>query len=202
MQSVNDKMLLGLREAARVLSVSERHFVGKNRAERPDTIGKTRSAPVLYSPAAATSVDRRSGQRAREGWRMSRFTPDELRRAIVALAIIEQRRRPARMGNSLATGRQLSRTNGSRWGNATPNQKVGGSLLAGRLANLLGEDRDGCEEVAAEVFAPQRHRAVYDAMIDYAAELTGHPSPRNSIAVPRPVQRPTVRIVADCGVIT
>ena len=130
---------------------------------------------------------------------MSRFTPEEMRRAIVALDTIESE---GDCDEWAIIVRQAgdSAPNGSRWGNATPNQRGGGSLLAARLANLLGEDRDQCEQAAAEVFAPQRHRAVFDALISYSEELTGRTSHRESAPAAKPIQRPAVRIVADRGV--
>jgi hypothetical protein len=121
----------------------------------------------------------------------TRFSPDELRRAIVALATIERDGDQDELDLILRQASD-SAPNGSRWGNATPNQRSGGGLLAGRLADLLGEDPDRCEQSAAEVFAPQRHRAIFDALVSYADELSGKPA--SAPAMPKLSQ---VRIVAD-----
>jgi hypothetical protein len=124
----------------------------------------------------------------------SRFTTDELRRAIVALDTIEGHGDRHEWALILRQAHE-SALSGDRWGNATGNQRISGGLLADRLASLLDEPRDRCEQVAAEVFAPQRHRAIYDALIGYADELTDHPSRRESPPAETHVQRPVVRIV-------
>jgi hypothetical protein len=126
----------------------------------------------------------------------NRFAADELRRAITALAVIEEHGNRDEWAYILRQA-QDSAPSVERWGNATGNQQIGGSLLAARLADLLGESRDRCELAAAEVFAPQRHRAVFDAIIFYAEELTGASSRRKPPATSAPIQRPAVRIVGD-----
>ncbi len=126
----------------------------------------------------------------------SRFTPDELRRAIIALGVIEERGDRDEWALILSEAHD-SAPNGSPWGNATGNQRLGGAMLANRLADLLGEQRDRCEQAAADVFTPQRHRAVFDAIISYAEELTGQPSRRDPATMSTPTERPAVRIVAD-----
>ena len=130
----------------------------------------------------------------------SRFTPDELRRAIVALDVIE---RHGDRDEWALLQRQAhdSAPNGNRWGNATPNQRIGGGLLADQLAGLLGESRDRCEQAAAEVLAPQRHRALYDLLLAYADELTGRSPHREPLPAKKPRQRPRVRIVAEEGTV-
>jgi hypothetical protein len=127
---------------------------------------------------------------------MNRFSPDELRRAVVALDVIEQRGDRDQWKIILRQARD-SAPNSSRWGNATPNQQIRGAMLAADLSSLLGADREQCEEAAAEVVAPQQHRAIYNALLSYAAELTRQSSSRNSSAATKPTQRPTVRIIAD-----
>ena len=124
-----------------------------------------------------------------------RFSSDELQWAIVALDRID------RDGNRDEWAYVLRQASDSapaagRWGNATPGQKISGQILAGKLANLLGVDPDRCDEVAAEMFAPQRHRVIFDALLGYAAEL-GQPSHRESRVTPKPTQRPSIRIVGD-----
>jgi hypothetical protein len=126
---------------------------------------------------------------------MNRFSPDELRRAITALDVIKDHGDPDEWALILREAVRFMQGCG-RWGNATPNQQIGGALLAGELSNLLDEDRDRCEQAAADVFAPQRHRAVYDAIVGYADELTGQRSPRNLNAA-KPAPRPAVRIVGE-----
>ena len=125
-----------------------------------------------------------------------RFTPEELRRAIVALDTIERLGDPDEWA-LLQQQAHDSAPNGDRWGNATANQRISGGLLADRLVNLLGESRGHCEQAAAEVFAPQRHRAVYDSLIAYADELTRRSPRREPSPAKSRGQRPTVRIVAD-----
>jgi hypothetical protein len=125
-----------------------------------------------------------------------RFTLDELRRAVVALDIINQHGDRDEWALLQRQARD-SAPNGNRWNNATPNQRINGGLLADQLADLLGEPRDYCEQAAAEVFAPQHHRAMYDVLVAYADELIGRSPRREPPPSRRLVQRPTVRIVGD-----
>ena len=121
----------------------------------------------------------------------NRFSFDELRQAIQALIVVEENGDPAEWAMILRQASDSAPSAG-RWGNATPGQKISGQLLADKLADLLGVDRDRCNQVAAEMFAPQKHRAVFDALLGYVAELTGQPSAK-------PTQRQAIRIVADKG---
>jgi hypothetical protein len=127
---------------------------------------------------------------------MNRFTPDELRRAILALDVIEERGDRDEWAYILRQAHD-SAPSADLWGNATGNQRIGGSLLADRLARLLGERRDDCEQAAAEVFAPQRCSAAYDALIRYADELTAGQSVPRAASAPAARRPSTIRIVAD-----
>jgi hypothetical protein len=116
---------------------------------------------------------------------MNNFSPEELRRAAVALDIIERLGDPDQWSTILCGASATSPTLG---------QSLRAGLLASELAKLLGEDRDRCEQAAAEAFAPSRHRAVFDALIGYADELAGTPATTTTTTR---APRPTVRIVAD-----
>jgi hypothetical protein len=121
-----------------------------------------------------------------------RFTPAELRQAVEALAVIERDGDPDQWALILGEAHRSAPAAG-RWGNATGNQHLGGMMLAHRVAELLGVPRDCCEQAAADLFAPQYHRAVFEALLSYAGELTGKGSrlPKSSKAVG------AVRIVPD-----
>jgi len=121
------------------------------------------------------------------------LTDQELRQAVFALIIIEERGFPDELAHLLREARD-STPSADPWGNATPSQKISGCWLGAKLAGLLGEPRESCEAAAAEVFAPQRQRAVYNAIVGYADELTGRRT-RNTSSSP-PTQRPKIRIVA------
>ena len=123
-----------------------------------------------------------------------RFTRDELRRAVIALNTVEGRGDSDTLAYILREAQSVI-PSASLWGNATPRQQIGGRWLAERLAKLLGEPVDRCEQAAADVFAGHRHRAVFDALISYAEELMGHTSRRESATTSTPIHRPAVRIV-------
>lgn len=124
------------------------------------------------------------------------LTDQELRQAVFALTIIEERGDPDELAYIL---RQVGEATPSAdpWGNATVNQEISGRRLAAKLAGLLGERRDRCEQVAAEVFAPQRRRAIFDALTGYADRLTGQTSRSTSSAAPKLTHRPTIRLIAN-----
>lgn len=126
---------------------------------------------------------------------MTEFTFDELRRAVKAMDVIEQRGDRDDWAYILKQAQNTVPSAGL-WGNASIGTRAAGEALARRVADLLGESRDRCEQAAAEVLAPQRGRVVYDALMGYAGELTGY-TRRESHTTPRPIQRPAVRIVAN-----
>jgi len=118
------------------------------------------------------------------------LTDQELRQAFLALSVIEDRGDPDELAYILRQARDAA-PSADRWGNATLNQEIGACQLAAKAAALLGEPRERCEAAAAEIFAPQRQRAVFDALIRYAGELT-----KTGTTVPKSY-RPTIRIIAD-----
>ncbi len=103
----------------------------------------------------------------------NRFSPEELRRAANALITVltEGDRDEWAYIRKEAVG-QYAAPSGDPWRYATSGQKLNGWAIADELSQLLGVDRKQCELAAAEVYAKQRHRAVYDALIAYTAELT------------------------------
>jgi hypothetical protein len=103
---------------------------------------------------------------------MSSLTLDELRRGISALAIIDRHGRDDDLALILRKATAATQS-AALWGNATAGQVIQGQSLARRLATLLGEPIERCEQAAADVFAPERHRAVLGALVAYADELTG-----------------------------
>ena len=126
------------------------------------------------------------------------LTDQELRQALFALSVIEAR------GDRDEWAAILRDVNAAapagQWGGAAPNQHIGGSLLAGQLAGLLGESRERCEAAAADVFGNSRQRAIFAALVRYAAELTGQSEivPYAPPAVAKaPAPRQKVRFVSD-----
>ncbi|MEN6407017.1 MAG: hypothetical protein ABFC77_11160 [Thermoguttaceae bacterium] len=126
---------------------------------------------------------------------MAKFTPDELRRAIEALAIIEQDGDPDEWAAILRQA-QDSAPASDPWDNVAIGVRPAAEGLTRRLTRLIDAAPDDCMDAALRVYARDRGCAVYDAMLAYAAELSGDtPHP---VAVPTtPVPRPAVRIVSD-----
>jgi hypothetical protein len=118
---------------------------------------------------------------------MSDFSPEDLRRAATALDIVE------RLGDPDQWSMVLQRANATT--GPTPGQSLHAGLLASRLATLLGESRDLCEQAAEYVFTPSRHQALFAALINYAAELSSKTTmpAATSLYTPRPI----IRIVGD-----
>lgn len=128
---------------------------------------------------------------------MSSFTPDELRGAIVALDTIERDGDSNELAYILREVRNAT-PSADPWGNAGIGAQLNADHLAGRLATMLDVPRVQCEQAARAVFSKDYCRAVFDALISYANELTGQTSRRTSSAAPSmPTHRPTIRIVAD-----
>jgi hypothetical protein len=126
------------------------------------------------------------------------LTDDELRRALLALDIIDRDGDPDELAHLLRAARDAT-PSVDPWGNSTASQEISGRRLAARLARLVGESRGRCDRAAAEVFAPQRQRAVFDALVSYADRLTGQTSRRTSSAA---APMPTIRIVSNQEVVT
>jgi hypothetical protein len=57
--------------------------------------------------------------------------------------------------------------------NSPIGSRIAAGLLADRLAKLLGVPLGDCEAAAAEVFGRSRRRAVFEAIVGYAAEIRG-----------------------------
>ena len=125
---------------------------------------------------------------------MSKFSPEELRRAAAALKVINERGDPDEWGDIQRKARAVAAA-GGWWNSATAGQRLTGQRLAADLAALLGESRELCEQAAAEVSVWLPHRAMFDAILGYAAELTGQPMQRTSSAAAKPTA--TVRLVAE-----
>lgn len=127
-----------------------------------------------------------------------RFSDAEIRQAIEALAIVQERGDPDTWAH-LRREATASTPSGEPWGNATPGDRIAAELLADHLAGLLSVPREECRHAAADVYGHARQRAIYDALIGYAAELIGD-APSYAPGA-RPVApaapRPALRIVAE-----
>jgi hypothetical protein len=135
------------------------------------------------------------------------LTDQELRQAVFALSIIEERGDPDEWAMIL---REKANTapSGERWGNTLSGLAIGCDMLAGRLSSLLGESKHRCQEAAEDVWGNSRQRAILTALVSYAIELFGpaRELTGESLFVPytgepeqtaKSPQRQTIRLVAD-----
>jgi len=118
------------------------------------------------------------------------LTDQELRQAVFALTIIEERGDPDEFDLILKEARDKTPAADDRW-NMTLGVRFQVEAMADRLAGLLGESRKRCEIAAVNTIGTGRQRAVFDALVSYADELTGQTTRRTSSAAP------TIRIVAN-----
>ena len=127
------------------------------------------------------------------------LTDAELRQAIEALVIVENRG-DAEDFQYLLNQATASTPSADPFGNASIGVSIQAGLLARRLSGLLGVPIVRCEQAAADVLAPQRELAVYNAILAYAAELAGggkSPKVENISAFADDAPTPAVRIVVD-----
>jgi hypothetical protein len=134
------------------------------------------------------------------------LTDQELRRALFALNIIDER------GDPDAIELILQEANASApatdpWDNMPIGVRIRAGDLARRLAGLLGEPVHRCEAAALDALGKSRQRARFDALVSYAIELIGPcrelsgEAPYRDDPPARPTTRapaaPSIRIVAD-----
>lgn len=126
---------------------------------------------------------------------MNRFSPDELRRAVEGLEIIERDGDGDEWAVRLREAMDSSPA-ADAWDNVPIGARIKGGILARRLAGLLDAPVEDCERAAAEVYGRDRRRAVYDAILSYAAALSGRSASASPAApAPTPMAAPvTVRI--------
>ena len=133
------------------------------------------------------------------------FTGEELRRGVEALALIQD------CGNSDELGFRINEArravpNGDPWCGVPCGTRAAALRAADHLANLTGAPREQCHQAAAAACGGGIARAVYAAIIEYAAELGGarsapKPTPRTAPRQTKPpAPRPSVRIVSDSDV--
>jgi hypothetical protein len=99
------------------------------------------------------------------------LSDSELRQAVRALTVIGEQ------GNSDEFAHVLHQANGKApaanpWANMTVGASLRAKAIAGQAAALLGVPQTACEAAALEVFGASRQRAVFNAILSYAAELT------------------------------
>jgi hypothetical protein len=99
------------------------------------------------------------------------LTDQELRQAVFAIGVIETLGDRREWECILRQARD-STPSGEPWGNDPYGARLRADVLARRLSELLGVPRARCERAAQAVWATSRQRAVYDALLAYAAELT------------------------------
>jgi len=100
---------------------------------------------------------------------MSKYTHEELRRAITALGSIE---RDGDRDEWAYIMRQAQDTAPAAdpWGNVSIGARISAQALARRLSSTIGAPVGDCEAAAADVYGRDRGRAIYDALVGYAAE--------------------------------
>ena len=100
------------------------------------------------------------------------LTDEELRRAVFAMSIIDERGDPDVLDLLLREAND-ARPAGEGWNNLT----LGLQLIIGqeayRLSTLLGVPVERCEEAGLDVLGPGRQRLRFNAIIKYAIELIG-----------------------------
>jgi hypothetical protein len=99
------------------------------------------------------------------------LTDPELQQAAFALSIIEERGNDDEFEYIVREHVQAERGNG-RWVPGSVRYEVGCKWFAENLARLLGESEARCLRAAKAVFGGDRQRAVFRAILSYAAELT------------------------------
>ncbi len=121
------------------------------------------------------------------------LTDTELRQAIFALTIIEERGDPDVFALVLREASDKAPA-----ANDYDNMTLGGRLhaqrLASQLASLVGEPYDRCHQAATDLLGTGRQQVTFKAIIDYASELIGTCAELKD--TPKPRRRPTVRLVA------
>jgi len=105
---------------------------------------------------------------------MNNFTRDELRRAVVALDAIERTGDPDEWAAILREARD-SAPSADPWQNVGIGTRTLANVMAKRLAGLLGVPITDCLTAAGDVYGMDRGRAVFEAMLAYADEVTGKP---------------------------
>ena len=99
------------------------------------------------------------------------LTDLELQQAAFALSIIEERGNDDEFEYIVSEHVQAERGNG-RWVPDSTRYIIGCEWFAEKLAGLLGEPKARCLRAAHAVFSGDRQRAVFHAILAYAAELT------------------------------
>ncbi len=97
------------------------------------------------------------------------FTDSEIRQAVVALSIIGERGNQDEFDYLLHEVRSKHPASGT--GGMTPGARLQAAALADKAARLLGEPVKRCEAAAVDVMGAGQQRAVFDAIVGYAAEL-------------------------------
>ena len=99
------------------------------------------------------------------------LTDLELQQAAFALSIIEERGNDDEFEYIVREHVQAERGNG-RWVPDSTRYIIGCQWFAEKLAGLIGEPKARCLRAAKAVFGGDRQRAVFHAILAYAAELT------------------------------
>ncbi len=129
------------------------------------------------------------------------LTDQELRQAVFALQIIEDRGDPDEFQEVLREA----------MADAPPRDELtlGDSLRAGQLSRLLNVDRDRCEAAVSDAWGSNRQRRRFVVIVKYAIELIGPcreltgqspfvPYAETPLATAPAARRPsTIRIVGD-----
>lgn len=119
---------------------------------------------------------------------MEYFTATELCQAVAALAVIEERGDEDEFRYILKQRTEAEHGNG-RWVRDSIRYNLGCDALADELAGLLGEPKERCLRAAEAVFGGDKRRAVFEAIVDYASELTGEPTQPGPTYSPEPSNR-------------
>ena len=126
---------------------------------------------------------------------IDRFTSAELQQAILALNTIDRDGDPDQWAYVLREAQDAAPAI-DPWQNVSIGTRPAAEAIARRLSAILGVSVESCFQAAQNVFARDRGRVIFDALLGYAAEL-GQPSHRESRVTPKPTQRPSIRIVGD-----
>ncbi len=119
---------------------------------------------------------------------MEYFTSAELCQAAAALAIIEEKGDEDEFRYILKQRTEAAQGNG-RWVPGSIRYNLGCDAFADELARLLGESKERCLRAVEAVFGGDKRRAVFDAIVDYASELTGEPTQPGPTYSPEPSNR-------------
>ena len=98
------------------------------------------------------------------------LTNAELRQAVFALDIIEQRGDSDVFQLLLKDARDVTPC-GDDWKNLTVGEHLQIGHVADELSKLLGEDFHRCENAARDVLSPGRQQLIFATIVRYAIEL-------------------------------